>query len=158
MSSLEELEKRIDALESTQAIRNLKSEYAAACDDNYDPDRLAALFTEDAVWNSDGIGVFEGREAIRNFFSGATDIFSFAIHYSLNPYIEVDGDKAHGRWFSFMPCTAGNKAMWRAGMDTEEYARVDGKWLMKSKTSKNLFSTPFEEGWAKARYVKPGSY
>jgi hypothetical protein len=82
--------------------------------------------TEDAVWESPPLGRFEGRNAIRNFFRGASGIFSFAIHYSLNGHIEVDGDMARACWYLFMPCTvaAGNRAMWRAGTDHETYARV----------------------------------
>jgi transposase-like protein len=45
-----ELERRVRALEDAEAIRNLKAEYAAFCDDQYNPDAIAALFTEDAVW------------------------------------------------------------------------------------------------------------
>jgi hypothetical protein len=80
------------------------------------------------VWESHGLGRFEGRDAIRNFFRGASGIFSFAIHYSLNGHIEVEGDQARARWYLFMPCTvaAGNRAMWRAGIDHETYAR--GGW------------------------------
>ena len=51
-----ELQSRVRALEDVDALRNLKAEYAAACDDNYDPDRLAALFVEDATWESEGMG------------------------------------------------------------------------------------------------------
>ena len=51
-----ELQNRVRALEDVDALRNLKAEYAAACDDNYDPDRLAALFVEDATWESRGHG------------------------------------------------------------------------------------------------------
>ena len=36
----------------------------------YDADGIAALFTEDATWDSPGLGRFEGRNAIRSF-SGA---------------------------------------------------------------------------------------
>jgi uncharacterized protein (UPF0262 family) len=56
---------------------------------------------------------FERREAIRNFFRGASAIFSFAIHDSLNGRIEIDGDTARARWYLFMPCTvaSGNRAM-----------------------------------------------
>ena len=98
---------------------------------------IASLFTEDAVWESPALGRFEGREAIRSFFQGASGIFSFAIHYSLNGHIEVEGDTARARWYLFMPCTvaAGNQAVWRAGIDHETYARVDGTWMFRHKRS-----------------------
>ena len=41
--------------------------------------------------------------------------------------------------------------MWRAGIDDEEYVRVDGKWMFKSKKSTGIFSTPFDTVWAKVR-------
>jgi SnoaL-like domain len=45
---LAQLEQRVQALEDVNAIRHLKARYAAYCDDQYNPDGLAALFTEDA--------------------------------------------------------------------------------------------------------------
>ena len=99
------IERRLQALEDAEAIRNLKSHYAALCDDNYNADGIAALFAENAVWESPGLGRYEGREAIRTFFRGAAKIFSFAIHYSLNGQIHVNGDTAHAQWYLFMPCT-----------------------------------------------------
>ena len=102
---LEQIERRLQVLEDTEAIRNLKARYAALCDNHYDADGIVSLFTEDAVWESPALGRFEGRDAIRNFFRGASGIFSFAIHYSLNGHIEVDGDTARARWYLFMPCT-----------------------------------------------------
>ncbi len=150
----EGLEQRVRALEDVNEIRLLKAQYAAYCDDNYNPDKIAELFVEDATWESGALGRFEGREAIREFFRGASKIFTFAIHYGLNPQIEVDGDTAKARWYLFMPCTVadGDKAMWRAGIDDEEYVRLNGKWMFKSKTSTGIFSTPFEEGWARTRF------
>lgn len=150
---LERLERRLQALEDAEAIRNLKARYAALCDRQYHADGIAALFTEDALWESPGLGRFEGREAIRNFFRGASGIFSFAIHYSLNGHIEVDGDMARARWYLFMPCTlaAGSRAMWRASIDHETYARVDGTWMFLSKRSEPLMNVPFETGWAENR-------
>jgi len=145
------IEARLTALEDAQAIRNLKAEYAALCDDNYNADGIAALFTEDAVWESPGLGRFEGREAIRTFFRGAGGIFSFAIHYSLNGQIHVDGDTARAQWYLFMPCTvaAGNEARWRASIENETYARVGGRWMYTSKVSRRLMDAGFAEGWAK---------
>ena len=154
-AEVRELRDRVRRLEDIEALRNLKAEYAAACDDNYDADRLAALFVEDATWESQGMGKYEGREAIREFFRGISGHFVFALHYGLNPQIEVTGDTARARWYLFMPCTVGDtgKAMWRAGLDEEEYVRVDGRWMYRSKKSAPFFHTTFEEGWAKQQFV-----
>ena len=152
---IEALERRLRALEDAEAIRNLKSRYAAFCDDNYNPDGIAALFAPDAVWESPSLGRYEGREAIRGFFQGATGIFSFAIHYSLNGEIHVDGDTAWARWYLFMPCTVadGNRALWRAGIDHERYVRRGGSWYFSHKRSEPLMNTPFDAGWAQTRFV-----
>src|SRR5271169_2785152 len=95
------------------------------------------------------------RGARRNFFRGASGIFSFAIHYSLNGQIEIDGDTAHARWYLFMPCTlaAGNRAMWRASIDHEAYARVGGTWMFRRKRSEPLMNVPFETGWAETCFA-----
>lgn len=153
--ALAELQKRVRHLEDVDALRNLKAEYAAACDDNYDADRLAALFVEDATWESEGMGRYQGREAIREFFRGISGHFVFALHYGLNPQIEVDGDTARARWYLFMPCTVGDtgEAVWRAGLDEEEYVRVEGRWMYRSKKSAPIFHTTFEQGWARQRFV-----
>ncbi len=45
----------------------------------------------------------------------------------------------------------GSQAMWRAGIDDEEYVRVNGRWMFKSKKSTGVFNTPFDTGWAKVR-------
>ena len=147
-------EKRLAPLEDAEAIRNLKARYAAYCDDNYNPDGIASLFTQDAVWESKGLGRYEGREAIRSFFKGASGIFTFAIHYSLNAEIHVNGDTARAQWYLFMPCTLGSdgQAMWRAGIDNEKYVRVDGVWMFQEKKSAPLFNTPFDKGWARQKF------
>ena len=75
MARLAQLEQRVQALEDINAIRHLKARYAAYCDDHYNPEGIAALFTEDAVWESQGLGRFEGRDDIREFFRGASQLF-----------------------------------------------------------------------------------
>ena len=152
---VDKIERRLQILEDAEAIRNLKAHYAALCDDNYDADGIAELFCEDAIWESTTLGRFEGREMIREFFVGASELFSFAIPYSLNGQIEISGDKANATWYLFMPCTLGtnNQAMWRAGIDRETYNRIDGNWRYKHKISEPLFNSPFDEGWAKSRFV-----
>ena len=153
---LASVEARLQVLEDTDAIRNLKSRYAELCDDNYNPDGIAALFAEDAVWESESLGRYEGREAIRDFFARASSIFSFAIHYSLNSQIEETGNRARAQWFLFMPCTlaANNEAMWRAGIDREEYTRIDRSWLFSYKHSTPVFHSSFDKGWSRERFAE----
>ena len=126
LTRLVRMERRLQSLEDAEAIRNLKSRYAALCDDNYNADGIAALFTEDATWDSPGLGRFEGREAIRGFFREAAGIFSFAIHYSLNGQIYVDGNRlgrsgiclCRARWRTgIAPCGAPASTM----SDTNEW-------------------------------------
>jgi hypothetical protein len=97
----------------------------------------------------------KGGRPSGSFFRGASAIFSFAIHYSLNGHIEVEGDTARARWYLFMPCTlaAGNQAVWRAGIDHETYARLNGTWMFRHKRSEPLMSVPFETGWARTRFA-----
>jgi ketosteroid isomerase-like protein len=73
LTRLEQIERRLQVLEDAEAIRNLKARYAALCDNQYDADGIASLFTEDAVWESPALGRFEGRDAIRNFFRGSVE-------------------------------------------------------------------------------------
>src|ERR1700726_3415667 len=60
LARLERMERRLQALEDAEAIRNLKARYAAWCDNQYDADGIAMLFTEDALWESPVLGRFEG--------------------------------------------------------------------------------------------------
>jgi hypothetical protein len=60
LARLEQIERRLQVLEDAEAIRNLKACYAAFCDNQYDADGIAKLFTEDAVWESPALGRFKG--------------------------------------------------------------------------------------------------
>ncbi len=85
--NLEELESRVRTLEDIEELKRLKARYCAYCDDSYDADGLASLFTEDAVWDGGMRGLAEGREAIRDFFLRAPQRLPFALH----------GDEPHYR-------------------------------------------------------------
>jgi ketosteroid isomerase-like protein len=145
-------------LEDIEAIKKLKARYAAACDRGYDADTLARLFTEDATWEGDLFGRYEGREAIRMFFQKVPSEITFATHYMTNSIVEVDGDLAHGTWYLFQTCTfaENNQAIWGAARYHDEYARVDGEWKFRRVKLISSFWTPFEEGWVKRALVQEG--
>src|ERR1700733_13758356 len=153
--SSQDLEKRVQALEDIEAIRKLKARYCAYCDNGYDADGLAALFTEDAIWGGGAFGRFEGRKAIHGFFAGVSQKLSFAMHYVMNPQIEVEEDHATGRWYLFEPCTftEGSQAVWGAAYYDDSYVKVGGSWKFKGVKITSSFWTPFEQGWVKKRSV-----
>ena len=131
MATLESLTKRVQALEDAEAIRRLKARYAELVDARYakgapKPDdqlaplaaSIAALFTENAVWDGGALGVCSGRDAIRARM--ATPTLHFSRHYFVNPDIAVDGDRARGRWELLAPCTSrDDQPMWMAGVEED---------------------------------------
>ena len=149
-----ELEKTVQRLADIEDIKQLKARYASACDDDYDADRLAALFAEDAVWDGSIMGYAEGREAIREFFANASSQVPFAVHQVSNPLIEVDGDTATGQWFLWQPMVFGDQALWMSAVYNDQYVRIDGQWLYRHLKLTIRMLTPFEEGPAKTRIIE----
>ena len=166
--SLEEtvraLEMRLARLEAEEEIRRLKARYGALVDARYGRDgprpraeieplarEIAALFTEDAVWDGGaGLGLCRGRDAIRERFLEPTLRFSW--HYFVKPCIEVDGARARGTWDLLAPCTTRDGvASWMAGVEDDEYARVDGRWLHAAMKLRVVLFAPHSQGWAPAR-------
>jgi len=112
-------------------------------------DALAALFTEDAVWDGGkGLGVARGRAEIRQRFLEPTLEFSW--HYFVKPQIHVDGDSARATWDVLAPCTTrGGVPHWMAGFEEDEYRRVNGEWLHSRMQLGMVFMAPHTRGWSR---------
>ena len=151
--STDSLDARIRRLEDLESIRQLKYRYCNLCDEDYPPDALAALFTEDAVWDGGLLGRAEGRAAIRKFFAACSKTVSFAVHHVINPLIEVDGDAATGLWLLWQPIvfTRGDRAAWLAARYHDRYRRVGGEWLFEHVRVETRALSPYEDGFAKVR-------
>ena len=154
----ESLEKRVDRLESIEAIKNLKHRYMTYCDLGYPPSKLGPLFTDDAVWSSKEFGVHPNRRAIEAFFAGVSSQIVFAAHLAMNFIIDVDGDRGTGKWRILMPCTMmedGKKvSRWLLGDYDEDYVRVKGIWLFKRIDYVMNFNVRFDQDWADTAKVR----
>ena len=126
-------EQQVQRLIDIEDIKILKRRYAAACDDDYNIEKLGVLFTEDAVWDGAEYGGATTRQGIKDFFSTTPDFVKFAIHYVINPIIEVDGDTATGQWMLWQPMVMhdGDQAMVLTARYDEQYVRQNGQWLIK---------------------------
>jgi len=174
MATFEELEARVRSLEdrlsrveAVQEIQVLKARYAELVDARYSragpkpPDEVArvadeivALFTEDALWDGgERLGLCRGREEIRKRFLDPT--LRFTLHYFVKPRIEVEGDRARGRWDILAPITfADGRPGWMAGTEDDEYTRVDQHWLHSRMKLTVHFMVPHAHGWG-ARPADP---
>ena len=125
-----ELEQRITRLEDIEAIKQLKALYCEICDDMHNPDRIASVFAEDAIWESADFGKAQGHDAIRELFRGFQKMFSFSQHNIMNPRIEVNGDRATGIWYIMGPWThsENNREIWMPARYDDDYVKIDGEW------------------------------
>ena len=151
MSHEEVVASQVQWLVDIEQIKQLKARYALACDDDYEPDTLAALFTEDAVWDGGFMGRAEGREGIREFFANASSIVDFAVHGISNPLIEIEGDRAHGLWYLHQPMTmkGTDEAFWFCARYEDEYVRTAQGWKFQDVKVIARAFTPYAEGFGK---------
>ena len=155
-SEINTLKQRLDVLESQDSVRRLKAEYMQACDEKRGR-AIADLFWEDGVWEALGgspYGATVGRDAIADLFEASPKRLTFTTHYLMNEAIEVDGDKAVGRWKLFEPCTFKDRvALWMGGWYVDDFERRDGEWRIKHLRLSVEFRTAYDEGWLRERFT-----
>jgi len=157
---VDDLARRVDAAESVLAIQALKARYGEVVDARFHRGAVveaallaelaataASLFTEDGVWDGGpALGVARGRAQIAARLAGPT--LTFSRHLFVKPRIEVDGDRASGRWDLLSPCTRPDgTSWWMCGYEDDTYARVDGAWLHATMTLTTVFMAPAGGGW-----------
>jgi hypothetical protein len=159
-----DIARRLQMLEDAEEIRWMKAYYAQVCDDKFSGDHVARpqaeidaamrpmverVFAEDAVWDGapNGAPPIRGREAI--FQRLRTSAWTFAMHYYVNPRIELDADRAHARWMLWEPCTAvaTNQALWMSAVTEEDYVRTADGWRLQHYVVHYKFLTPFDRPW-----------
>jgi hypothetical protein len=149
-------------LDDYEAIRNLKSWYAECADAKYTDghqkkpkDELDAVawqqamcFTEDAEWDAGIFGVLRGRQAL--FENFRTKPWLFTMHLYTNPRLEVQGDRATGKWALWMVATeeGSGRPMHLCGYTDDEYRKVDGKWYFSKVALTQKFLVPFDQPWS----------
>jgi len=133
------LEARIQRLEDIEAIKQLKAEYCAACDDDHNPDRLAEIFVEDGIWDWEGTALLKGHAQIKQWMGtlrGSGRIRNSA-HMVFNPVINVNGDSATAHW-RFQMLYTGNlpgdtvQYFRIIGYYQDDHVRRNGKWYFQT--------------------------
>jgi hypothetical protein len=145
------LARRIQILEDIEAIKQLKAEYADACDDMYNPKRMRDLFTKDAVWDGEkeGFGKYVGLDAVCGFFAGAKDALKFGVHYFLQPRIKIKSKtEAEGVFYLWQTSTmVSGKDIFLTGKEYDTYRKENGKWKMSKMILELFYAVDITQGW-----------
>lgn len=151
MSMVEAQLRRLQDLEDIRALR-YRYAYGANIVDGRPGDlkAFAALFAPDAIFDV-GMGVATGPIEIEEMMEGLTTQWTCAMHYMLNPLIELDGDRGKGTvsgLFAFTSAT-NPRPVWLSNIYTDTYVRMADGWRFQSVHVKMTFADPaFLEGYA----------
>jgi hypothetical protein len=152
------LEQRVDRLQSVEDIIELKHRYWHYNDTGLLGDKIAPLFTEHGVWSNAELGHYEGREAIRAFFNGASDVLPFCAHIGMNPIIDISGDEAVARWRALLPGTFADNGVSKSHMILidylDDFERIDGRWYISKLDILFNFNVEFGASWAGTERVR----
>ncbi len=148
MNNLADVLRRLDRLESKEAIRELASAYAIACDE-HDMPRLTSLFTEDASFDApSGAMVAAGKPAIVEMFERTFAIRGPSYHWTHDVTVhmdEEDPDKATGLVLSHAETSPDGVVSIAAMRYLDDYRREQGLWRFARREIHFLYYVPAAE-------------
>lgn len=144
--TLASLAARLDRLESKDAIRDIATAYAIACDE-HDMPRLMDLFTVDACFDApNGSMVAKGKAAIQTLFEKTFKIRGPAYHWTHDITIEIDSadpDRGTGLVLSHAETTPNGVVSIAAMRYQDDYRREsDGQWRFAKRVISFLYYVP----------------
>jgi len=127
------------------AIRNLQAAYGDAVTRRA-WDEFAPMFTPDCPIRLDlrdgRVIEHVGASEIATFIEGSIERFEFFEFALLNSVVSVDGDVATGRLYMWeLRQSVDNRWSNAFGVYSDQYARVDGRWLFASRRYSSLART-----------------
>ncbi|WP_156686892.1 nuclear transport factor 2 family protein [Mycobacterium sp. Marseille-P9652] len=151
MTDLDDVAARLRRLEDDRDIRQLIASYGPAVDAG-DADATARLWASDGVYDVDGWRM-EGRDAIHAMVSSSAHqklVAKGCCHFLGPCVVTVTGDEAVAVCESLVLVRdADNDAYraWRATAHHFALRRIDGRWLITTRTSRLLDGNPDAHAW-----------
>jgi ketosteroid isomerase-like protein len=122
------------SVEDRLAINDLFVRYTTALDAG-EVDTIVACFTEDGALESPAVGVYSGRQGIREFaerFARFREAGSQLRHFISNLAVQVDGDEARATCYLLNIITRnGATELLAPGRYDCRLAKVSGEWLFR---------------------------
>ena len=141
---LEDLKKKVQALEDLEEIKKLQRQYMNFID-SQQFDKALELFTDDATAEARNSGVHKGRKGLEKIYLERLPkrrIGTIDGHLVGEPMLSVNGDRAEGHWKVYIFCTKPS-VQWVQGRNDCEYVKENGEWkISKLKFTRTLASDP----------------
>jgi hypothetical protein len=153
IQEIDQLQEEVGLLEAENEIENLQRIFGFYFDKNLWT-QAADLFTEDAIVELGGSGVYVGKARILAYFQsfGAEGPQPGLLndHMQLQPVLTVNSDgTANGRWHHFsQEAVHGVSHHWGTGVYENEYRFEDGVWKISKLHLYSTMRTPYDDGWA----------
>ena len=144
---LDDLNRRVQALEDELAIHRVIVRYGLAVDIG-DADAAANTFTEDAVYDVD-VGLMRGRAGVRQMVRSERhqNMVGHCAHQIGPAVVEIHGNRAVATGYSRVYLhTDGAIKVYRVSLNHWQLERSNGEWLIAHRTTRLL-------GHAEARRV-----
>lgn len=140
--------KRIDRLESRNAIMEIIAKYCKACDDR-DMPLLSSIFAENAeVHSLDGMMEGVGRDEIMQMYRRRFAVLDISVHWTHDTIItfdDSDPDRATGEVFCHAETHRNGETLVGSLRYDDEYRRVADTWQFSRRVLKFLYYVPVEE-------------
>lgn len=128
------LEKRIQRLEDIESIKKLQFSYGHAVDQGWNGKEfhdVSSFFTEDATFECAAFNLHaKGNKAISTTLKQGS-VYKIAQHSFMNPIIDIDGDKATGKWLLWVGVNGGEANIVFESEDIQ-YTRTSQGWKIQS--------------------------
>jgi len=120
--------------EDELAILHLVATYADAVN-RRDQELWNSTLSEHVSWTLPGNTV-EGKEAVIGLYEAFMGSFEFVVQLVHQGTIEVDGDRAWGRWYltEHLRRQGARETRTTIGSYTDEYVKENGRWLFAKRT------------------------
>jgi hypothetical protein len=155
MSDSKTIDARIQHLQDIEDIKTLRYNYSYGANiidgKSGDLKKFASLFAKDGIFDV-GMGVAKGPAEIEQMMKALTTQWKCAMHYMLNPVINLKGDRADGNFtglFAFISSERDARPIWLCNIYSDTYVRTAEGWKFQSVHIKTMFSPPeFEAAYA----------
>jgi hypothetical protein len=143
--SLEDLERRVQAIEDLEEIKKLHQTYINLMD-NLEYEKVLDLFTEDGSIEIRNWGLKKGRKEMSEVYLGILGKNRGSVRYdghlAIEPDITITGNTAKGTWIIYMLFSR-PAIQWVQGKNQAEYRKENGKWKISyMKFTRTLASDP----------------